>query len=132
MTKEMENNIMDKNNTQYFCDTTYNAVPYNNKRLKLWVLVACNKKLQHTILCSLILLYNENKETILTILDYFNQKYNFYPEITTIDFAKGPCEALKEKFPESIIILCFYHYINMIKKIYLLNLKILKVIKIFI
>ncbi len=107
----MEKNIIDKDISQYFSDTTYNSVPYNNKRLKLWVLVAFNKRVQHTILCASVLLYNENKETILTILDYLYQKYKFYPEIMTIDFGQGPYTAIKEKYPEIIIVLCFYHYL---------------------
>ncbi len=54
MTKEMENNIIDKDNTQFFSDTIYEAFPYNNNRLKLWVFVAFNKRIQHIILSSLI------------------------------------------------------------------------------
>ena len=92
----MEKNITDKDSTQYFSDTTYNSVPYYNKRLKLWVLVAFNKRDQHSILCSLVLLYNENKETILTILDYLYQKFKFYPEIMTKDFGQGPYKAIKK------------------------------------
>ena len=72
--------------------------------------------MQHYILYTLVLLYNENKETILTILDYLYQKFKFYPEIITLDFGQGPYKAIKEKYPVIIIILCFYHYINIIRK----------------
>ena len=44
----------------------------------------------------------------------------------TIDFGQGPYKAIKEKYPEIIIILCFYHYINMIRKKLSNNFKDLK------
>ena len=115
MTQQMGENLIDINNIQYFCDTTYNAVPYSNKKFKLWVLVAFNTKVQHTILCSLALIKNENKETFLTIYDFLEQKYKFLPNIITVDFGRGGYTALKEKYPKINIILCYYHYINRIK-----------------
>lgn len=45
---------------------------------------------------------------MLTIYDYLFYKYNFYPEIMTLDFGLEPYLAVKEKYPETIIILCFY------------------------
>ena len=108
----MGENLIDTNNIQYFCDTTYNAVPYSNK---IWVLVAFNYKVQHSILCSLALIKNENKETFLTMYDFLEQKYKFLPNIITVDFERRGYTALKEKYPNINIILCNYHYINRIK-----------------
>jgi len=112
MTQQMGENLIDTNNIQYFCDTTYNAVPYSNK---IWVLVAFNYKVQHSILCSLALIKNENKETFLTMYDFLEQKYKFLPNIITVDFERRGYTALKEKYPNINIILCNYHYINRIK-----------------
>ena len=43
MSKEMENNINSINNTQYFVDVTYYYIPPNNKKFKLFTLLAFNK-----------------------------------------------------------------------------------------
>ena len=78
MTKEMENNLTNNNNIQYFADITYNAVPYSNKKFKLRILIAFNKEVQHSILCCLALIKNENKETFLTMFEYLINKYKFF------------------------------------------------------
>jgi hypothetical protein len=108
MTKKMENNLTNNNNTQFFADTTYNAVTYCNKKFKLWVLIAFNKEIQHSILCWLALIKNENKETYLTIFVYLNNKYNFNPELIIIDLGRGCYAAIKEKYKNTNIILKNY------------------------
>jgi len=71
MSKKIENNIKNNNNTQYFSDSIYYALPPFNKGVKLWILLAFNNNLMKTILYTICLIKNENKETILKILDYF-------------------------------------------------------------
>ena len=85
----MENNLTNNNNIQYFADTTYNAVPSTNKKFKLWVLIAFNKEVQHSILYCLALIKNENKETFLTNFEYLINKYKFYPKLIIIDLGRG-------------------------------------------
>ena len=115
MIKLMSENISNPKNIQYFDDTRYNTVPYSSKKIKLWVLVAFNKVHQRTILCCLALIKNENKETYLTIFDYLKNKYKSEPKIMTVDFGRGCYTALKDKFENINIILCYYHFLNRLK-----------------
>ena len=119
MNNEMENNIQKKDNSQYFSDCTYYALPPYNRGSKIWILIAFNKSLFKTLLCCISIIKNENKETILTILDYLSLKYNFNPNIITLDFGRGPYVAFKTKFPNCRIFPCFFHFIQRI----LLHLK---------
>lgn len=50
MANDMEKNIQDKDNIQYFSDTTYNGEPYNIKRQKFLVLLAFNNRIQHLLI----------------------------------------------------------------------------------
>ena len=74
MSKEMECNINSINNTQYFADVTYYCVPPNNKKFKLFTLLAFNKEKYHTTLCNLSMISNENTETFYTLFDYLSRK----------------------------------------------------------
>lgn len=67
MSSEMEENILSPNNTQYFSDVTYYCVPPNNKKYRLYVLMAFNKDKYKSTLCCLALISNENFETFYTI-----------------------------------------------------------------
>ena len=49
----MEKNIRDLNNTQFFSDCTYYAVPPFYKGAKLWLLLAFIKNVMKTVLCSI-------------------------------------------------------------------------------
>jgi hypothetical protein len=42
-----------------------------------------------TLLYGMALIKNENKETIIKIFDYLNLKYNFQPNIMSMDFGRG-------------------------------------------
>ncbi len=66
MTKEMEHNITEENNIQYFSDTTYYSMPPNKFNYKIFLILAFNNKLHKVILCNISIISNENKETFIT------------------------------------------------------------------
>ncbi len=70
MNEKMKKNIMEKDNIQYFADTTYDAVPPQNSHMKLFVLLSYNKICNKILLCMLALINNENAETIEKILNF--------------------------------------------------------------
>ena len=110
MSKEMENNINSNNNTQYFADVTYCCIPPNNKKFKLFTLLAFNKEKYHSTLCNLSMISNENTETFYTLFDYLKNKYNFKPKNITIDFSIAEYYGFKKVFNNIIIIPCFFHF----------------------
>ena len=81
MTKEMENNLISEDNSQYFADCTYYAIPPNKSKYKLFLILAFNKKKQKSVLCNISIISNENKETFITVLNFLKIKYNFTPKI---------------------------------------------------
>ena len=111
----------DKHN-QFFIDITYYAIPRNNDNFKLCVIMAFNKENKMTELCSLVLIKNENVETIVEILTFLQKNYNFNPTLITSDCALSFAIAIKKTFPQCIHILCYYHVIKRI----ILHLKELK------
>ena len=75
MSDEMEENIKNKKNTQYFLDTTYYATPPNSTQNKIVVNLAFNSETFKSLICNLSLISNENKETFFTIFEYLKQRY---------------------------------------------------------
>ena len=112
MTNEMENNIKDEENIQYFADVTYYAIPPNQSKYKIFMLVAFNKKLYRTILCNISIIANENKETFITLLTHLKTKYNFIPKKFTIDYTKAHLISIKFIYPLCTIIPCFFHFMQ--------------------
>ena len=55
MTEDMKNNIINEDNSQFFADITYYAIPPNKSKYKLFLLVAFNKKLLYKYM---LYLYN--------------------------------------------------------------------------
>ena len=68
MNDKMKKNITLEDIIQYFLDTTFDCVPSQHKGIKLFVILAYNKKLNKNLLCLLSLIYNENVETLVEIL----------------------------------------------------------------
>ena len=101
--EEMEENITNKENTQYFSDVKYYCVPPNNKKYKIFTILAFNKQKYHTVLCNLSLIQNENIETFYIVLDYLKNRYNFKPKNITIDFSKSEYAAFKKIFNDITI-----------------------------
>ena len=115
MNEKMEDNIQNINNTQFFSDCYY-AIPPFNKGAKLWILLAFNNTLMKTLLCTISLIKNENKETVTALLDYLHLKYNFQPKKITLDFGRDPISAFKNKYPNCTIVPCFFHFLQRIIK----------------
>ena len=88
MTKEMESNLISEDNTQYFADCTYYAIAPNKNKYKLFLILAFNKKKQKSVLCNILIICNENKETFITVFNFLKNKYNFSPKIITSDYQK--------------------------------------------
>ena len=66
MTPEMEQNLKDKNNIQFFCDVTYYCVPPNNNKYRLFIIISFNKEKYKSTLCNITM--------INTIIDIKNQQ----------------------------------------------------------
>ena len=69
MTKEMEDNLTDKNNSQYFSDVTYYCIPPHNHNYRLFIIMSFNKEKFKSILCNISLISNGNLETFVVILN---------------------------------------------------------------
>ena len=116
MSSEMESYIVDEDNTQFFCDVTYYAIPPNQSKYKIFLLLAFNKKLYNSILCNISIIANENKETFITLFNFLKSKYKFIPKKITCDFCKALLLSIKIVFPGCSIIPCFFHFMqNVIK-----------------
>ena len=116
MTGKMKENIKLEGNIQYFNDITYYAIPPNENKYKIFLLLAFNKDLYQTILCNITIINKENKETFITLYNYLRNKYNFVPNKITIDYSQAFILAIKKAFPSCKIIPCFFHFMqNQIK-----------------
>ena len=109
MTKEMEDNLTNENNKQYFADVTYYYTPPNSQGNKLFIIMSFNKEKFKSILCSITLLCND-VETFSVILEHLKLKYKFNPNKVTIDYSKSEYLAFKNIFNNIIIIPCFYNF----------------------
>ena len=117
MNKKLKEYIMDnKNILQVFCDTTYHALPCKSTYFKLWILVGFHKGLYKTVLLCISLIKNENEETFVKIFDYLKQRFKFYPNNITMDLCKAEINGARKIFPNTNIILCFFHYMQRIVK----------------
>ena len=63
------------------------------------MLLCFNKEVMKNLLCVIAIIKNENKETIIRIFDYLTTKYDFKPNLISMDFGRGPYMALKENIP---------------------------------
>ena len=70
MNEEMESNIKEKDNIQFFTDITYYAIPPKPVKYKILILLAFNNKEFKSILCSIALIANENKETLIKFMNF--------------------------------------------------------------
>ena len=122
MNAKMKNNIMLNDNIQYFGDTTYDCVPPQNRGLKLFVLLCYNKKYNKILLCTLALIYNENKETLEEIFKFLKKNFNFQPSLITVDLGKAGYIAIKNIFPNTRIYPCYFHLVRR----FILHLKYLR------
>ena len=112
MNASMKDNIQLIDNIQYFGDTTFDVIPPQNKGMKLFVVLAYNKKFNSINLCVLALIYNENQETIEAIFNFLKINYNFYPKLFTVDFGKAGYLVLQHVFPKTRIFTCYFHLIR--------------------
>ena len=61
----------------------------------MWILLAFNKNYNKTVICNITLLKNENFETFDILLKCRKSKYNFHPQVMTVDFNKAAYEDFK-------------------------------------
>ena len=67
----MKENIQLINNIQYFGDSSFDVIPPQNKGLKLFVMLAYNKKFNKIKwFYPMALIFNENQETMGAILTF--------------------------------------------------------------
>ena len=78
--------------------------------------MAFNSKELKSILYNITLISNENKETLITVYEYWKIKYQWNPQIISIDFSKAELKSLKYVFKNIIIVPCFNHFISNITK----------------
>ncbi len=115
MNDSIKKNIMEKENTQYFADTTYDAVPHQNSHMKLFVLLSYNKLKNKILLCTMALIYNENTETLETIFKFLKINYFFNPTLITVDFGKAGLKVITKLLPKTRIFPCYFHLIRRLK-----------------
>ena len=72
----MKENIKNQKNIQYFLDVIYYVTPPNNKKYRILIIISFNSELFRTLLCNIIIISNENKETFYTIFDYLKKNIN--------------------------------------------------------
>ena len=116
MSDQMERNIKKNDNIQFFMDVTYYATPPNDNKYKLLVILAFNNELFKSVIYSLSLIQNENKETFVKVLNFLKIKYSWTPNKITIDYSKAEKNAITYVFPNVEIIPCFYHFMVNINK----------------
>ena len=108
----MKENINLEGNIQYFADSTYKCIPPQNKGAMLFIILAYNEKLNKTLLCTINLIYNENKETFSEIFKFLKLTYQFNSKLFTVDLARGCYLAILEQFPNCRIFPCYFHIIR--------------------
>ena len=116
MNEEMEKNIILEDNSQYFADITYYALPPKPQKYKIFAILAFNNKLFKSVLCNISLIANENKETLITLFEYLKEKYKWNPKLVSIDFSDAEYNAFLYVFPQIQFIPCFFHFIVNISK----------------
>ena len=75
----MEYNIKLISNIQYFNYITYYAIPPNQSKYNIFILLAFNRDYFKTILWNISIISNENKETFIILFYFLKNKYTFYP-----------------------------------------------------
>ena len=115
MNANMKTNIALKDNIQYFADTTYDSVPPQSGKMKLFVLLAYNIRLNKILLCMLALIANENTETLEMILKYLKNNFYFKPDLITVDLGRAGLKAIQKVYPNTRLFPCFFHIIIRIK-----------------
>ena len=113
----MKNTLGNNNSiSQWFMDCTYYAIPRNNNSYKLLLIIAYNKDEKKTSLGAIILLQNENIETFTSIFNYLESIYKFNPKCINLDCSSSEIIAIKKKYPNCKIVLCYYHIVKRIMK----------------
>lgn len=103
---QLSNNNID----QFFMDYTYKVLPPNIYRFKLIVICGIDLIKNKTVLCSLILLRNENEDTFNNIFGYLAAKYSFKSRRFMYDFNIAQIKSIKSEFPDCFIHTCFFHF----------------------
>ena len=125
-TKDMYNELNNKDNRQFFIDVTYKIIPYKYHPYKLLTIKAFNNQSKNTKLCALVALKFEDVNSFYYTLKYLKEFFKFKPEIINIDFSLSLYKAIKlsDLFGKEVkVILCFFHYTqSIIRKMRLLKI----------
>ena len=117
ITEEMKNTLLNSTKfNQWFMDCTYYAIPRNNNHYKLLLIIGFNNQEKKSYLGSIVLIKNENIETFTCIFNYLKTNYNFAPISINVDCSIVEIISIKKNFPNTKIILCYYHIIKRIIK----------------
>ena len=117
ITEEMKNTLLNSTKfNQWFMDCTYYAIPRNNNQYQLLLIIGFNKQENISYLGSIVLIKNENIETFTSIFNYLKTNYNFAPISINVDCSIAEIISIKKNFPNTKIILCYYHILKRIIK----------------
>lgn len=121
MKEQIKNKYINENSdrrsiSQFFRDITYNCIPKNKYKYRLFVLIGYNIILNKTALCALALIMDEKTSTFLFLFNKLKLIYDFNPTIMICDFQVSLRTALKIIFKEIKIYHCYYHFIRSIRK----------------
>ena len=111
----MENNLNKGCVDTIFIDCTYKIVPPGLKNYKFLVIIGYNHIENKLILYLYALIRHENTENFKKIFNYLKIKYNFEPKYVTSDYHRGQIAAINSSFPDSQVILCWFHALKNIK-----------------
>ena len=124
LTDNIKYNLQNIKAKHIFLDCTYKIIPPALKRYKFFVILGYDENKNKLILYLFSLIRHENKETFETIFKILKIKYEFNPIFINTDYQKGQIGAIINVFPNSTVILCWFHALRNIKlKIPFLNSK---------
>ena len=124
ITQNMKNNLLNINADTIFVDCTYKIIPPGLKNYKFLVIIGYNNINNKLLLYLFALIRHENIQNFETIFNHLKIKFNFQSKIITSDYQKGQISAIIKCFPNSKLVLCWFHALKNIKnKIPFLNSK---------
>ena len=115
ITQNMKNNLLNINADTIFVDCTYKIIPPGLKNYKFLVIIGYNNINNKLLLYLFALIRHENIQNFETIFNHLKIKFNFQSKIITSDYQKGQISAIIKCFPNSKLVLCWFHALKNIK-----------------
>ena len=115
LTNNMKKNLNEVKADNIFIDCTYKIIPPGLKNYKFLVVIGYNNN-NKLVLYLFALIRHENIQNFESVFNYLKIKFNFRPDVITSDYQKGQIGAIIKCFPNSKIVLYWFHALQNIKK----------------